>query len=909
MMSMDRPTVLLVGTGERMKAALEAALERHSMMVESVPVNRAVEAAFAAAPDLLVLIGDATVDGGRSVLAKLSASPATSTVPVVLLANEAGLDRRLDAFRHGVVAVVPKSASADGMARRIAEVAHELPERQGETAGELGEATVDELVELFSQQLRTGILSVTADGNDGASAQVVLRAGRPVAEAIEELVTRLRPLVSSAGAGALRYEFHESTSARLTLLDGDEGEPEDAALLEGRRILLIEQNPARADVLVQELRARGALVVVADGEGAGLERARAMDPEVVIIDGSGVHGWALASLRALRRDPRLRWASLLVVDAKDLWPAPDAGPDLERLASSLKPLVRADRELAERAAKEQVFDTRLEVVGPSRLVRALTETGIGLRLSIQHPRARVEVDLAEGIVAGALATRGGKTIAEGPGALATLLALGTGRVHVERKDAPASANVMAPLDDALAAAAREVAPIKPSIPPPSGKSEPPKLAAPARQQDADRLIGRLEELLERLQKVLPSEVKEEPRQRSIPKPAKAIPPPRRPLEGSRRKTLVLGSAKPAPPRYDSQDDLPVIEAVAEPGASAPTPAPEPPPAVIVEPAPAEPPNPQAPARPPSEQALPVVAKSTPSPSPIEQAPPAPPSTQSQDVVPHASGAAWERVESPAPPRSTIPAFEPEKPRSRGPLWFVLAFVVTLLLAGGAGAAYLYAGGHLASGGDAVQTLPATEVTRAEPARALSATEPPNAAAERDEPPAPAALPDAGPPDAGPPDAGPPDAGPPDAGPPDAGPDPGTIALAEESGDETIGDEEDADPQQTDPLTHAIRTGNFQRNRGNLQAAEASYMRALRIDRDNPRALAGLVRLNMARGNSSAAVRWARRLVAARPQNASNHVLLGDALQRSGNRRAATQSWQRALELSPGLRSARQRLGR
>src|SRR5690606_10817852 len=145
MMSMDRPTVLLVGTGERMKAALEAALERHSMMVESVPVNRAVEAAFAAAPDLLVLIGDATVDGGRSVLAKLSASPATSTVPVVLLANEAGLDRRLDAFRHGVVAVVPKSASADGMARRIADVAHELPERQGETAGELGEATVDEL--------------------------------------------------------------------------------------------------------------------------------------------------------------------------------------------------------------------------------------------------------------------------------------------------------------------------------------------------------------------------------------------------------------------------------------------------------------------------------------------------------------------------------------------------------------------------------------------------------------------------------------------------------------------------------------------------------------------------------------------------------------------------------------------
>src|SRR5690606_5460242 len=35
--TMDRPTVLLVGTGERMQAALEDALERHRLMVEWVP--------------------------------------------------------------------------------------------------------------------------------------------------------------------------------------------------------------------------------------------------------------------------------------------------------------------------------------------------------------------------------------------------------------------------------------------------------------------------------------------------------------------------------------------------------------------------------------------------------------------------------------------------------------------------------------------------------------------------------------------------------------------------------------------------------------------------------------------------------------------------------------------------------
>lgn len=926
--------MLLVGTGERMKDALEDALERHAMMVESVSVERVAEAAFAAAPDLLVLIGDATADGGRAVLARLGESPATATVPVVLLADEAALDRRLDAFRHGVVAIVPKSASADGMARRVAEVARELPERHGETAGELGEASVDELVELFSQQLRTGILSVTAEGGEGASAQVVLRAGRPVTEAIEELVTRLRPLVSDGGAGALRYEFHESTSARLTLLDPDETEPEDGAILEGRRILLIERNPARADVLVQELRARGALVVVADGEGAGLDRARAMDPEVVVLDGSGVHGWALATLRALRRDPRLRWASLLVVEAADLWPAKDGGPNIERLAASLKPLVRADRELAERALREPVFDTRLEVIGPSRVLRALTGTGAGLRLSIQHPRARIEVDLAEGLVAGAkaVASGGGATMAEGPGALAALLALGSGRLHVERKDAPASANVMAPVDDALAAAGREVAPIKPSIPPPAGTSDPPR-AEPARPQDSERLIGRLEELLERLQKVLPPEVAQEPPAGSrpaVPKPAKAIPPPRRELPPARprQKTLPLGTLKPKKKKYESQDDLPVIEATAEPtmpvapvpaAPSAPAPVPPPfeaaPPSVVIESAPVIAIG--APSAPAPESVPSVIVESMPG---VE---PAPASSAPAHVVPTPLPAADVFAPSAPLPRHLAEHEPPRLPKSRGLLWFGLAFVVTLVIAGGAAAAYLYV---RSGGGDEVRTLPVTSES-GQPVAVAPGTGAPDVAPPAADAGVPAAvvaaLPDAGPPS--PPDAGPPGAGPAEERAADAGRAPDEPAPSEEGeavsdeavpdqalsdqalSDEVAPDEESRDARG-DAIRHAIRVANFQRNAGNLGEAEASYMRVLRLDPNNARALAGLTRLNIARGNSGAAVRWARRLLATNPQNASNHVLLGDALERSGNRRAAVQSWQRALELSPGLRSARQRLG-
>ncbi|MCC6873272.1 MAG: hypothetical protein IT378_03100, partial [Sandaracinaceae bacterium] len=202
----DRPTLLLVGAGERMQAALEAALERHQLMVESTTADQVVEVAFAGAPDLLLLLGDAAQDGGREVLGRLSANPVTAMVPVVLLSDEAGLEERLKAFRHGVVAVVPRTASADGMARKIAELARELPERPGETSGDLEGATIDELVKLFSEQLRSGILAVSA--GDDAAAQVVLSAGRPVTEAIHELVERLRPMLKTQ-QGPLRYEFHE----------------------------------------------------------------------------------------------------------------------------------------------------------------------------------------------------------------------------------------------------------------------------------------------------------------------------------------------------------------------------------------------------------------------------------------------------------------------------------------------------------------------------------------------------------------------------------------------------------------------------------------------------------------------------------------------------------------------------
>lgn len=457
----NRPTVLLVGRGEPMDAALRLALDRHTLAVEeaSGDVRTAV---LTAAPDLVLLVGDASRDGGRKILDQLSADATVAAIPVAVLSAGGKLDSRVAAYRHGAVAVIPRTASADAIATRVALLVKEIQERAAAPQPELGEATFDELVDLVSRELRSGILSVQS--KDGEPVRLVLGAGRPVAAAVEEFVRRLRPLV--ARAEPLNYELHVSSGGQVGMLDAEPGPEVEAAPLEGLRVLLVDTDPARADALAQELRARKVVVSVADASGRGLERAKGLDPEIVIVDAAGIEGPGFDVLRAIRRDLRLRWASMLVAPWDEIWPDPESIPDVARLAERITPLVVHDRQLAHRAKTETAFDTRLEATGPCRLLRILTAAGEPVHVTVRSRTGSIEVDVAEGLVVGAQGNSSGQ-IVEGIAALATMLAMGSARVHVERRANPTTANLMAPVEEALARATEEAKPLPLSQPPPA----------------------------------------------------------------------------------------------------------------------------------------------------------------------------------------------------------------------------------------------------------------------------------------------------------------------------------------------------------------------------------------------------------------------------------------------------------
>src|SRR5688500_3894402 len=155
----SEPTVLLVGSDAGFEPALRVALSRHRVYVETSTADAAVETVIVTAPDLVLLANEAAANGGKALLAKLAASPSSSVVPVAILDDNPALDQRLQAFRHGAAAVIPRSASMDAIAEQVARLAREIPER-GEALGQVGEATLAEFVSALSNELRSGILSV-----------------------------------------------------------------------------------------------------------------------------------------------------------------------------------------------------------------------------------------------------------------------------------------------------------------------------------------------------------------------------------------------------------------------------------------------------------------------------------------------------------------------------------------------------------------------------------------------------------------------------------------------------------------------------------------------------------------------------------------------------------------------------
>lgn len=839
--------MLVVGADATFEPALKVALARHRVFVETAEIDTVVNAVVAAAPDVILLMGAAARDCGSEVLDRLVSLPQSSVVPIVILSDDTELDAKLRAFRHGAAAVIPRSASIDAIAERVASLAREIPQRGGEALGVIGEATLEDFVGALSKQLRSGILTVRAgDGNDADPVRLVLGRGRPLADFVEEFVRRVRRHVVLAEP--LRYEFDERAGGTVELLGADTEPRSNSASVAGLRIVLADDDTGRADGVAQELRSRGAVVVVTDLEPSELrfQKLRQVDPTILMIGESHVQGAGYGLLKRMREDTRLRWASLLVVRWHEVWSEQTGVPAIERFESTLAGLAEPERSLRERCDAGVAFDTRLEVTGPPRLLRVLAESHRPLRVNVHNPRIKVEVDFWDGLIVGALGhtqERPPQDVA-GASALAGMLVLGSGRVHIAPIEQPAAANLMATVDVALNMAEAEAPPILPSLPAPGSVSvRPPLQTSPP----------------------------PEPRMPPLPIPsvqasAAVAPSPIIPLGDEELGEPLDGEhfAEPPPPPRRAPPPLPASRATlpgvdhsefGDPEAAAAA-------AAVV----AEPPGANA-------NGAPEVALR---PSELREVAPR------DSARPSLLGRAWHKARRGF--SNLERTIHQPPPHNRIPVRTAVVLVVLAALQGSVIAFGIYA----VRRADAWwgQDEPAARSASATSVAAPAAERTPPKRATRPQEAAPALEPAAS-----------------------ATAELGTASSAEDAfvdgSNRSVATCEAllaVDPPQDGYYPGAAyqqtTQGRLHIVRGNLEAAQAAFCKAERWDRKNPAMAAQLSHVFLLRHDGVNAEKWARRALELEPASSKAKDLLGDALARSGAAADARKNWFEAAGLNP-----------
>jgi CheY-like chemotaxis protein len=897
-----RPTILMVGQGEPMQTALGEALRRQGISVAGCATAELEQAVRVYAPDLVVLIGDAAVRGGTSVVRRMAGNRATDVLPVAVVSNDAALKHEGQEFRSGAVAVVSRGSGPDAIARRLAELAEEVPERPGRLSGELNEHNLQDVVKLVSNDTKTGILSIRSPKGVLEGMPMVVETESPSAHNMELILDRLREAMSASEP--LEYEFHETSGGRLSTLPGAvDARAVDLGKLHGSRVVILDSDELRAEKLAQVLMQRGVQIAAADFSTAVIPRIREIDPQVVVLDSSAVGGQGIDFVRALRDDPQLRWASMLVVRWEDFWPSSseEAEPDLAQLASRICPLIDQDLEMSRRVEDEIDFDTRLELVGPGRLLRALGSVPGVRHVSVSGHKRSIEIDIADNSIVGAYATlhEGTTQTLQGMPALLALWGLNSGRVSVREQDLPSVANIMMPVDEALGVVSHELGfadgsnssvevnaatmpPVEPAVD--EHATIPPGTATPAQLEDARTMAPpRFRHLQAAVGGPPPSRFSEEEiptnkvtrflgrvetRQRTVPV-----------VRGAEEQNTDTSHTDHGIKRSKKSTQLglaPVFEALPEDALE-------------------------------QQMTAPAPRKPTPPPPPPQSQKPAQARLFHEEEGEYELAGVLEGATVLAP-----------VPQSGGtPAWLQGLLLLTLIAGVGV------AGWLLWSRTSTVEPYPAEATRELDEERGkgpITGTvnglgdEAENASA------VPSAVPSANEAETANAD---PSADEAETANADPNGDPGEIPNANEVTREA---QPETAKTEAAPRAPGIPTQNLPRDpakasdvlvhralrlvrQGELGRAEATLDRAWELDPRNPQAMAGYASLYVARKDGDRAAKWAKKAVKKRSRRAQYHVLYGDALELQGDLSGARKAWRKALSLEPNNRAAKSRLAK
>ncbi len=661
--------------------------------------------------------------------------------------------------------------------------------------------------------------------------------------------------------------------------------PETREALRELRVLILDTDQTRAETWAAAARAQDALVTVAEPSEDGLRSMRGTDADVVLLDSLAIDRGGFEVVRHMRRDPQLKWAALFVARWQEIWQDPSTPPDLDALIARIEPLIEPAQSLRQLLGNRDCVDTRLELLGPARLLRLVARVGGTWHLTIRSMHGQFDVDVSDDLVVGVVGKEIGseRVTRVGPTAMEALLGLDKARVRIERRGHPKNANMMAPIDEALTGAMQEVAErtVKLAAVPEEAalRQTTPDRAAPREPTAREPVAG------------------EEPITGSRPVVAPPVSPAAR---ASMRPT--------APPRY---------RAVSASTESAPTTSDIP--FLDVEMAPLDGSIP-APASPPNAGEAPADSSNAPEAKASE-------AMGSADTMPAPAllstpPADAERLESghrlwaqqAAAPQSEWPVDPPTvtKTRSRAALGVAAAVIAVSAFAAIAILGYRWYSAssgerHAASeyGTEIERSTEAARGTKVErETKVERGTKIEHSANLR-------------------PDVAPSKPAPPSHAQPAAQEKLEASAKPDESAEATgqhTEEQTEASPPNPSPAIDEVnaddaansdalvRSARRSISRGDLVQAEQALNQATTLDPKNPRAMAGWAKYYLVRKQPAKALEWIEQAVKRRSRRVAYHLLHGDILKAAGRPADARRAWQRVLEREPDHREAKARLG-
>ncbi|MCG8554203.1 MAG: response regulator [Proteobacteria bacterium] len=435
-------TVLFVGDPELEHPLRRALPDESAELLIAPAADEGLRLAQAADPDLILLDARVVEQDDPQWVRKLRERPLLGAIPTVLVtASRDGARLARQAGAQGFIGRPPSGQQLADTVRGLVERGADAPD----PLDEIVEATVDEIAQRVADTVRRGLASV----DSGTDIRLSLGASSEIKAVAWSAIGRIRAHLTQHTGGKVRFQPPAGELPSVLSLAEDDSTPPAqarASRLRGRRVLVVDDDPAVVWFFTGVLREAGAVVVEASDGVSALQRIRAQRPDAVLSDilMPELDGFGLC--RALKNDVELADLPVILLSWKEdflqrmrdlrsgasgyLPKETGTAQIVAAVADVLRPRARLEAELR----RSGEVRGRLQGLGVFMLLTTVARERPNASVVLRDAMQRVAVEIRAGALASLTRSCSSGGSRHGSAALQALVGMKSGRFLVRSND-------------------------------------------------------------------------------------------------------------------------------------------------------------------------------------------------------------------------------------------------------------------------------------------------------------------------------------------------------------------------------------------------------------------------------------------------------------------------------------------